>query len=82
MLDTERLAARDMFGQFNAGADGWYVRVEAEMVAIRQYQVWMETPGSYDILSSAMTAAARWASARGFLWPIQRGPVRVEYFGT
>jgi hypothetical protein len=70
MLDTERLAARDIFGQFNVWTDGR--RETAEMVATRQYQLWMETPGSYDILRSAMAATARWSSARGFCWPIQR----------
>lgn len=79
MLDTERLASRQEFGQFNilaAGhrAAGWDMRELADLVAIRQYQVWMETPGSYDILRSAKEAVETWASGLGYSWPMQRMP--------
>lgn len=75
MLDTDRLAARSEFGQLDPrGKDAWDSQRTAEVLAIRQYQLWMETPGSFDALREAMAAAARWASKRGFCWPIERQP--------
>lgn len=72
MLDTDRLEARGEFGQFSTEA-GWDVEKMAEVVAVRQYQVWMETPRSFGILRRAMAAAARWASAKEEIcWPIER----------
>lgn len=86
MLDTEKLAAREEFGQFSNRAAwnraaGWDVRELAELVAIRQYQVWMETPGSYDILKSAKKAVATWAFDLGFCWPLQRIPRNIVSAG-
>lgn len=78
MLDTGRLAARDEFGQFDPmEEDAWDSQGAAEAVAVRQYQLWMEAPGSFDVLSKAVAAAARWASKRGFCWPIERQPYHV-----
>lgn len=65
MLDTDRLAAPGEFGRYDTKAF-WDLREMAEVVAVRQYQVWMETPGSFDILRKAMTQAARWASVEGY----------------
>lgn len=86
MLDTERLAARQQFGQFNKQAArpraaGWDIKELAELVAIRQYQVWMETPGSYDILRSAKEAVETWASVLGYSWPMQRMPESIVCAG-
>lgn len=71
MLDTDRSAAPAEFGQFSTEV-GLDVVKTAEVVAVRQYQVWTETPGSFDILSKAMAKAARWASEEGYCWPIER----------
>lgn len=71
MLDTDRSAAPAEFGQFST-KEGWDVEKMAEMVAVRQYQVWTETPGSFNILRKAMAKAARWASEEGYCWPIER----------
>lgn len=79
MLDTERLAARNEFGQaYPVEGNAWDSQRTAEVVAVRQYQAWMETPGSFDILRNAMASAARWASKEGFCWPIERGPDTFE----
>lgn len=72
MLDTDRFEARSEFGQFSTET-GWDAERMAEVVAVRQYQTWMETPGSFDILRTAMAAAASWASAKyEICWPIER----------
>lgn len=72
VLDTERLSARELFGQYSSWEVNWNTNAEAraEIIAIRQYQVWMETPGSHDILRSAMAAAeaARWVPAGKLPW--------------
>lgn len=70
MLDTERLSARDTFGQFSSLELSWNItaKARAEMVAIRQYQVWMETPGSHDILRSAMAAEKAAVKARRWFY--------------
>lgn len=79
MLDTDRLAARNEFGQvYPVEGNAWESERIAEVVAVRQYQVWMETPGSFDILRKAMASAARWTSKEGFCWPIERGPESFE----
>lgn len=79
MLDTDRLAARNEFGQvYPVEGNAWDSQRIAEVVAVRQYQVWMETPGSFDILRKAMASAARWTSKEGFCWPIERRPAAFE----
>ncbi|KAL2285721.1 hypothetical protein FJTKL_07727 [Diaporthe vaccinii] len=70
MLDTDRSGAPAEFGQFSTEV-GPDVEKRAEVVAVQQYQVWMETPGSFDILGKAMAKAARWASEKGYCWPIE-----------
>ncbi|KAG6357763.1 hypothetical protein INS49_013642 [Diaporthe citri] len=77
MLDTDRSAAPGKFGQFST-KEGWDVEKMAGVVAVRQYQVWMETPGSFDILRKAMAKAARWGSEQGYCWPIER-QVELDY---
>lgn len=73
MLDTDRLAARDEFGQFYpAMKDHWNSKRMAELVAVRQYQAWMETPGAFSALRTAIWSATRWAEVRKFSWPVER----------
>lgn len=77
MLDTDKAAAPGEFGQFSL-EEGWDVVKMAEVVAVRQHQLWMETPGSFGILRKAMAHAARRASVEGYCWPIQRRR-QIEY---
>lgn len=73
MLDTDRLAARNEFGQFyKTMKDNWASERRAEVVAVRQYQAWMETPGAFSALRTAIWSATRWASVRKFSWPVER----------
>lgn len=75
MLDTDRLAARDEFGQYYPSVkDDWDLERRAEVVAVRQYQAWMETPGAFSALRTAIWSATRWASVRKFSWPVERQP--------
>ena len=77
MLDTDRLEARYEFAQVYPGVDDWDLEETAEVVAVRQYQVWAESPGSFDVLRRAMAAATGWAARRGVCWPDEHQPDNV-----
>lgn len=69
MLDTDKLEDRYDFGQVYPMVWDLHLEKTAEMVALRQYQAWEETSGSFDVLKKAVAAATGWAERRGFCWP-------------